>query len=182
MQSMNGSHPQDTGIEAQGLVREFKGGSAPSTESTCASSPARSAVPRPERRRKSTTVHMLTTLLLPPPVRRRSPATTWSPRGGRPRFDRRRPPGGRPRPAAHRPRAHAPPGSPPGSRRPSEGPGRGADRARRAHRGGGPQGRRLLRRDEAPARPGARPAPAARPLPRRAHHRPRHPEPDRALG
>ena len=50
-------------------------------------------------------------------------------------------------------------------------------------RGGRPQGRRLLGRDEAAARPGAgaRP-PAAHPLPRRADHRPRHPEPHRALG
>ena len=46
-----------------------------------------------------------------------------------------------------------------------------------------PQGRRLLGRDETAARPGAgaRP-PAPHPLPRRADHRPRHPEPHRALG
>ena len=48
---------------------------------------------------------------------------------------------------------------------------------------GRPQGRRLLRRDEAPARPGARARPrAAHPVPRRADHRPRRPEPHRALG
>ena len=60
---------------------------------------------------------------------------------------------------------------------------RRAARARRPDRGRRPQGRRLLGRDEAPARPGAgaRP-PAAHPLPRRADHRPRHPEPHRAVG
>ena len=60
---------------------------------------------------------------------------------------------------------------------------RRAARARRPLPGGRPQGRRLLGRDETPARPGAgaRPPPA-HPLPRRADHRPRHPEPHRALG
>ena len=60
---------------------------------------------------------------------------------------------------------------------------RRAARARRPHGGGRPQGQGLLGRDEAPARPraGARPPPA-HPLPRRADDRPRHPEPDRALG
>ena len=67
-----------------------------------------------------------------------------------------------------------------------------ADRTRRGDeliervgplRGRRPQGRRLLGRHEAPARPRARPAARpARALPRRAHHRPRHPEPHRALG
>ena len=43
--------------------------------------------------------------------------------------------------------------------------------------------KRLLGRHEAPARPRARARPpAAHPLPRRADDRPRHPEPDRALG
>ena len=58
-----------------------------------------------------------------------------------------------------------------------------AARARRPHGGGRPQGRRLLGRHEAPPRPraGARP-PALDPLPRRADHRPRPPEPQRAVG
>ena len=60
---------------------------------------------------------------------------------------------------------------------------RRAARARRPDRGGRPQGERLLGRDEAPARPGARArAPAADPLPRRADDRPRHPEPHGAVG
>ena len=50
-------------------------------------------------------------------------------------------------------------------------------------RGGRSQGRRLLGRHEAPARPRARArAPAADHLPRRADHRARHPEPHRPLG
>ena len=50
-------------------------------------------------------------------------------------------------------------------------------------RGGRSQGRRLLGRDEAPARPRARARPpAADPLPRRADDRARHPEPHGALG
>ena len=49
---------------------------------------------------------------------------------------------------------------------------RRAARARRADRRGRPQGRRLLGRHEAPARPRARArAPPARPVPRRADHR-----------
>ena len=61
--------------------------------------------------------------------------------------------------------------------------GAGAARPRRPQRGGRPQGRRLLGRDEAAARPRARArAPAADPLPRRADDRARHPEPHRALG
>ena len=59
----------------------------------------------------------------------------------------------------------------------------GAARPRRPERGGRSQGRRLLRRDEAPARSGARArAPAADPLPRRADDGARHPEPHRPLG
>ena len=50
-------------------------------------------------------------------------------------------------------------------------------------RGRRPQGPRLLGRHEAPARPGARArAPPAHPLPRRADHRPRSPEPRRTCG
>ena len=59
----------------------------------------------------------------------------------------------------------------------------GAARPRRPDRGGRSQGRRLLRRDEAPARSGARArAPAADPLPRRADDGPRRPEPHGPLG
>ena len=62
-------------------------------------------------------------------------------------------------------------------------PRRRADRARRPGRGRRPQGRRLLGRHEAAARPGAGArAPAAHPLPRRAHHRPRPPEPHARCG
>ncbi|CAA9466726.1 MAG: Efflux ABC transporter, ATP-binding protein, partial [uncultured Solirubrobacteraceae bacterium] len=87
---------------------------------------------------------------------------------------RRRAAGGGAGSAAHRPRAHAPADRAPG---PAQGraprPRRRADRARRPQRGGRSQGRRLLRRDEAPAgpRPGAR-APPADPLPGRADHGP----------
>ena len=58
-----------------------------------------------------------------------------------------------------------------------------AARARRPHRGGRPQGRRLLGRHEAPPgpRPGAR-APPVDPLPRRADDGPGPPEPQRAVG
>ena len=60
---------------------------------------------------------------------------------------------------------------------------RGAARARRAHRGGRPQGRRLLGRHEAPPRPraGARP-PSAGHLPRRADDRARPAEPHAPSG
>ena len=59
----------------------------------------------------------------------------------------------------------------------------GAARPRRPERGGRSQGRRLLRRDEAPARSRARArAPAADHLPRRADDGPRRPEPHRPLG
>ena len=65
----------------------------------------------------------------------------------------------------------------------AQGPRRRAARPRRPHRGGRPQGRRLLGRDEAPARPRARARPpAAPPLPGRADDRARPAEPDGALG
>ena len=59
----------------------------------------------------------------------------------------------------------------------------GAARARRPDPRGRPQGQGVLGRDEAPARPRARPRPPpADPLPRRADHRARPAEPDGALG
>ena len=76
--------------------------------------------------------------------------------------DRRRPAGGRARPAADRPRAHAPADR---AARPRQGRARRARRrtARtgRPHQSRGPQSRRLLGRDEAPARPGAGARPPA---------------------
>ena len=60
---------------------------------------------------------------------------------------------------------------------------RRADRARRPGRGRRPQGGRLLRRHEAAPGPGAGAgAQPAHPVPRRAHHRPRPAEPQRAVG
>ena len=62
-------------------------------------------------------------------------------------------------------------------------PRRRADRARGPVRSGRPHGRRLLRRHEAAARPGAGAgARPADPVPGRAHHRPRPAEPHRVVG
>ena len=66
MQSMNGSHPQDTGIEAQGLVREFKGGIRAVDGIDLRVEPGEIyGFLGPNGAGKSTTVHMLTTLLPP---------------------------------------------------------------------------------------------------------------------
>ena len=134
---------------------------------------------------KSTTVLMLTTLLpldrgagVGRRLRRRDAG-----RAG-PRADRRRAAGGGARSAPDRARAHAPAD---GAARAAEGGApaarRRADRARRARRGRRSQGRRLLGRHAATARPraGARPPPA-HPLPRRADDRTRPAEPQLALG
>ena len=174
------------GIEVEGLAKQFKKGPLAVDGIDLAVAPGEIyGFLGPNGAGKSTTVHMLTTLL-PPTVGhgdgRRLRHRQAGSRGPRP--DRRRPPGGGARPVPHRPRAHAPPG---GDARHSQGrgapPRRRADRAGRAHRRREPQGRRLLRRHAAPARPGARPRPrTSRALPRRADHRPRRPEPDRALG
>ena len=108
---MNGRSPQDTGIEAQGLVREFKGGIRAVDGIDLRVEPGEIyGFLGPNGAGKSTTVHMLH----PPPSTSGSAKVAGHDvvtEGGRPRFDRRRPPGGRPRPAAHRPRAHAPPGA-----------------------------------------------------------------------
>jgi ABC-2 type transport system ATP-binding protein len=66
MQSMNGSHPQDTGIEAQGLVREFKGGIRAVDGIDLRVEPGEIyGFLGPNGAGKSTTVLMLTTLLPP---------------------------------------------------------------------------------------------------------------------
>ena len=66
MQSMNGSHPQDTGIEAQGLVREFKGGIRAVDGIDLRVEPGEIyGFLGPNGAGKSTTVHILTTLLPP---------------------------------------------------------------------------------------------------------------------
>ena len=135
---------------------------------------------------KSTTVLMLTTLLRPTSgtarvagfrrhqrrVHRSEPRSAWP--------SRRR-----------RSTRISTPGSTWTSRRPSRGSRkaqrkaawRGAARAGRADRRRRPARRRLLGRDEAPARSRARPGPpAAGAVPRRADDRARSSEPDRALG
>ena len=175
-----------TGSRSTAWSASSRAASARSTASTSRFAPARStASSGPNGAGKSTTVHMLTTLLPPTAGTARVAGFDVVKRGSRrPRRDRRRAPGGGPRPEPDRPRAHAPAGRAP---RHAEGRAhqarRRADRARRPRGCGRPQGRRLLGRDEAPPRPRARPAARpARPLPRRADHRPRHPEPQRALG
>ncbi|HEX5893622.1 MAG TPA: ATP-binding cassette domain-containing protein, partial [Solirubrobacterales bacterium] len=66
MQSMNGSHPQDTGIEAEGLVREFKGGIRAVDGIDLRVEPGEIyGFLGPNGAGKSTTVHVLTTLLPP---------------------------------------------------------------------------------------------------------------------
>jgi len=66
MQSMNGSHSQDTGIEARGLVREFKGGIRAVDGIDLRVEPGEIyGFLGPNGAGKSTTVHMLTTLLPP---------------------------------------------------------------------------------------------------------------------
>ena len=96
---------------------------------------------------------------------------------------RRRASGSRARQPAHGPRAPQAPvraARDPPRRAPR--PLAGAARAGRADARGRPQGRRLLGRDEAQARPRARArAPADDPLPRRADDRSRRTEPKRAL-
>jgi ABC-2 type transport system ATP-binding protein len=66
MQSMNGKHSQETGIEAQGLVREFKGGIRAVDGIDLRVEPGEIyGFLGPNGAGKSTTVHMLTTLLPP---------------------------------------------------------------------------------------------------------------------
>ena len=117
------------------------------------------------------------------PRHRRRPRRGQGGAGGA-RLDRRRPAGSGARPADDRPRADPPAGDPAGH------PDRGGQAARRRPARAGRPGRRrrpprrhLLGRDAAPARPrrGARPR-AARPLPRRADHRPRPGQPQDDLG
>ena len=85
---------------------------------------------------------------------------------------------------AHRSRAHEAPRRPSRARRRrDQAARRRAARARRARRGRRSSGRRVLGRDEAPTRPRARARPrAAHPVPRRADHRPRRPEPRGDVG
>ena len=93
-------------------------------------------------------------------------------------------PGGGARPSADGSRAPAPPGGAPGAAaRPTQCARRRVACAGRPRGGCGPQGEGVFGRDEAEARPRtrARPRPP-NPLPRRADDRPRHPEPDGAVG
>ncbi|HEX6586049.1 MAG TPA: ATP-binding cassette domain-containing protein [Solirubrobacterales bacterium] len=67
MSGRNGSQPQDNGIEAQGLVREFKGGIRAVDGIDLRVEPGEIyGFLGPNGAGKSTTVHMLTTLLPPP--------------------------------------------------------------------------------------------------------------------
>ncbi len=164
-----------TASSSRGSSASSRKALARSTGSTSASSPARSTGSSgrtaPASRRPC---HMLTTLLPPTAGTARVAGydvVAEGPEGAR--DDRRCAPGGRARRAPHRTR---PPPSPDDAPGPAAGRARGrarrAARARRAHGGGGPQGRRLLGRHEAAARPRARARPpAACPLPRRADDR-----------
>ena len=176
----------DNGIEVDGLVREFKGGVRAVDGIDFDVEPGEIyGFLGPNGAGKSTTVLMLTTLLPPTAGTARVAGYDIVREGAaRARVDRRRAAGGRARPAPHRARAPAPPDH---AARAAEGRARAprhrAARARRPRRRGRPQGRRLLGRHEAPARPGARArALAAHPVPRRADHRPRPAEPLGPLG
>ena len=164
------------GIEVEGLVREFKNGPRAVDGIHLQVAPGEIyGFLGPNGAGKSTTVLMLTTLL---------PPTAGTARVAGPRHPARGPGGARRRsaPRCRRPRSTrcspardhmrlqtslqgAAEGPAPRARR-------RADRARRAHRRRRPQGRRLLGRHEAPARPRARArALAARAVPRRADDR-----------
>ena len=76
------STASSNGIEARGLVREFKNGPRAVDGIDLEVAPGEIyGFLGPNGAGKSTTVHMLTTLLPPPPARRRWPATTSSARG-----------------------------------------------------------------------------------------------------
>src|SRR5918995_1260513 len=117
-----------------------------------------------------------------PRRRRRVRRPARRPEGAR--GDRRGAPGGRARSVPHRsgPRPAAGVAARPLAPRAGE-PRPRAARPRGAQRRGRPEGAHVLGRDEAPSRPrlGAAPPPDD-PVPRRAHHRARPPEPQRALG
>ena len=180
------SHEYPASIEVEGLVKEFKKGPRAVDGIDLHVDPGEIyGFLGPNGAGKSTTVLMLTTLL--PPDEGTARVAGYEVRDGRgegAREHRRRPPGGRARPVPDRPRAHAAPDRP---ARTAQGRARGARRrvarAGRPLRRRRPQGGRLLGRDEAPPRPGAGAgAPAAHPVPRRAHHRPRPAEPQRPVG
>ena len=134
---------------------------------------------------KTTTVRMLTTLLLPTGGRASVAGhdVVAEARAGA-RLDRRRPAGSGARPADDRPRADPPAGDAAGAARPPRAAARRRPaRAGRPRRRRRPPRRHLLGRDEAPARPRRRARPrTARPLPRRADHRPRPGQPQDDLG
>ena len=164
-------------IETQQLVREFKKGPRAVDGIDLRVEPGRDLrVPRAERRRQvDDRPHADDAAAADRRARRAWRATTSSQEGPKVRArDRRRAPGGGARPAADRAATTC------GCRRRSRAcRARSAGRARDEllervglTRGGRPQGRRLLGRDEAPARPRARARPpAADPLPRRADDR-----------
>ncbi len=84
MSSTNGTAPQENGIEAQGLVREFKGGIRAVDGVDLSVEPGQIyGFLGPNGAGKSTMVHMLTTLLPPTSGRPGLPAMTWSSRGRR---------------------------------------------------------------------------------------------------
>ena len=125
MQSMNGSHPQDTGIEAQGLVREFKGGIRAVDGIDLRVEPGEIyGFLGPNGAGKSTTVHMLTTLL-PPTSGSAKVAGHDVVTEGRPSAIRSAPPSRRPPSTRSSPPASTCASREPstGSRRPSERPG-----------------------------------------------------------
>ena len=173
------------GIEAEGLVRTFKGDIRAVDGIDLRVEPGEIyGFLGPNGAGKSTTVHMLTTLLPPTAGTARVAGFDIVKDGPKVR-PRSAPRSRRPRSTTCSPAASTSGSSAPctGSRRPERKVARaGAARAGRPDAGGRPQGRRLLGRDEAPARPGAgaRP-PSVDPVPRRADDRPRPAEPERAL-
>ena len=172
-------------IEAHGLVREFKKGprAVDGIDLRVETGEVYGFL-GPNGAGKCTTVHMLTTLLPPTAGSARVGGHDVEREGPAVRHDRRGAPGGRARPVPDGPRAHeaadrdARHGAEDARERSQT-----AARARGADGGRRPPGGRVLRRHEAPPRPGARARPPApHPVPRRAHDRARPTEPHGAVG
>ncbi len=115
--------PDRHGIEAEGLVREFKDVRAVDGIDLVVAPGEIYGFLGPNGAGKSTTVHMLTTLL--PPTAGRATVAGYDVVKQGPLVregDRRRAPGGGARPAPHRPRPHAPADRPPRHARGRSGP------------------------------------------------------------
>ena len=147
------------GIQAEALAREFKGGIRAVCGIDLAVAPGEIyGFLGPNGAGKSTTVHMLTTLLPPSAGTARVAGFDVTTEGQQVRAAIGAALQEAARPAPHGARAPAPPDRAPrdaACRAQTAKP--GAPRAGRAHGGRRPQGADVLRRDETPARPGARP-------------------------